>query len=512
MRIAIRVDAGPLIGGGHAMRCLTLADVLAARGAEVTFITAAMPEPLCHRIVSSGHQFTRIPPLAELQREGDEWHEPPLDRMVQVVDATATGTASGPVEWMIVDHYLLDARWHSTARNFAQKLLVIDDLANRPYDCDLLLDQTFGRRAPDYAGLIPPMARLLAGPNFALLRPEFEQERGAAFNRRKEGMAIDRILISIGMSDVSTSTPKILDQVLATAPQCQIDVVLGPVSPCLQRLRTLAKQNANLNLHVDTREMARLTRDADLAIGAGGTAGLERCCLGLPAIILTLAENQRPNATALAGAGAAIAVDRANAIGPALRRLLERPDQLAQMSAAAFPIADGCGADRVASAVYGDEQGRSDAVELRPATHADMDDLWLWRNDPVTREQSRKADPVSWKSHVRWVSAALADPAHKIFIGERRGMPVGNVGFHQVEGNTEASIVVAPPERGKGVGYAMLRAACTQQRGEIFAAVRVANKASRRLFESCGFELVESNEPGFVRYLRRDEHPRGEQE
>jgi RimJ/RimL family protein N-acetyltransferase len=258
-------------------------------------------------------------------------------------------------------------------------------------------------------------------------------------------------------------------------------------------------------MHVDPGEMARLMRDADLSIGAGGTTSWERCCLGLPSIALILAENQRASATALTEAGAVIAVEQVEDVGPVLRKLLEQPDRLSQMSAAAFAITDGRGAERVASVILGREAIGTDAVRLRPATERDIELLWLWRNDPVTRSQSRNTDPISWKAHLRWVRSALGDPGRKILIGERDSNPVGNVGFHRVDGDMEVSIVVAPGERGKGVGRAMLSTACADMPGDLYAAVRTGNEASRRLFESCGFEPVESSEAGFARYLRRGE-------
>jgi UDP-2,4-diacetamido-2,4,6-trideoxy-beta-L-altropyranose hydrolase len=512
VRVAIRVDASALIGGGHVMRCLTLANVLAERGAEVTFVTAAMSNALGERIEASGHRLVRISRFPDVQRERSDWHEPPLDAKDQAKEAAETAAAIAMADWVIVDHYLLDARWHSAVRSSARNVLVVDDLANRPCDCDLLLDQTFGRSPADYADLIPASARVLAGSNYALLRPEFERERGAALDRRKEESGTNRILISIGTTDIGGSTSKIIDQVLAEAAPCEINIVLGPNASSLEHVRQLAEQNSNIRLHVDTAQMARLMRDADLAIGAAGTTSWERCCLGLPTIALILAENQRPSAAALAKAGAVVAVERVEDIGPALHELLGHPARLQQMSAAGFPIVDGRGAERVASAIFGDEASRSDTIELRPATDADMERIWLWRNDPVTRAQSRNTDPVSWKSHVRWVTAAVSDPARKILIAERGGAPVGNVGFHRVNGDTEVSIVVAAAERGTGVGRAMLSAACAENPArDVYAAIRTDNETSRRLFESCGFEPVESTEPGFVRYLRRGEDRRRKQ-
>ena len=170
MRVAFRVDAGPLIGGGHAMRCLTLADALATEGAETVFVTSGISEPIAERIAASGHPLVQIPPSAGAQRSGPGWHEPVLEAPDQEADARATGEAVGSADWMVVDHYLLDACWHSAARGFAGRIAVIDDLANRPCDCELLVDQNAGRAAGDYEPWVPAEARVLAGPHFALLR------------------------------------------------------------------------------------------------------------------------------------------------------------------------------------------------------------------------------------------------------------------------------------------------------------------------------------------------------
>jgi len=434
MRVGVRVDAGPLIGGGHAMRCLTLADTLAARGAQVTFVCAAMPDDLVNRIKESGHKHVRIRGVTGLNRDGGRWHERPLDDAAQAADTRETGSAVGPVDWMIVDHYLLDARWHSAARSFADRVLVIDDLANRPYDCDLLVDQTFGHTAADYENLIPPDVDVLAGGSHALLRPEFEQKRHSALARRREPASVPRILISMGTTDIGGSTARIVDAVIASAPDCDVDVILGEQAPSLPYVRQVAASEPRINIHIDSHEMAVLMRNADLAVGGAGTTTWERCCLGLPAIAVVLAENQRPGATALAEAGAVRSVETADDVGPALGELLRDLRSLSQMSAAAFAITDGRGTQRVAAAILGDTGSKAGAVELRPATPDDAEVLWLWRNDPITRAQSRNTDPITWKSHVRWLSAALADAERRIMVAERDGVSVGTVGLHAIEG------------------------------------------------------------------------------
>ena len=145
------------------MRCLTLANALSEAGAEVSFVAAQMPEALKNRIAGAGHRVETIPASPEMHRPATKWEEPTLSADAQLADANATRAAVGNADWAIVDHYLLDAQWHTAARSFARQILVIDDLANRSYDCDILVDQTFGRSATEYRSLVPERCRTLAG-------------------------------------------------------------------------------------------------------------------------------------------------------------------------------------------------------------------------------------------------------------------------------------------------------------------------------------------------------------
>jgi UDP-2,4-diacetamido-2,4,6-trideoxy-beta-L-altropyranose hydrolase len=510
VRVAVRVDAGPLIGGGHAMRCLTLADALAARGAKATFVTAAMPDVLAERIAAE-HKLVRIPASAELGREGEDWHQMPLSEEAQTADVRATVAAAGKSNWLIVDHYLLDARWHSAARRFAERILVIDDLANREYDCDLLLDQTHGRSAADYLPLVPANSTVLAGAIYALLRSEFARERSAALTRRRDVGPVRRILVSLGTTDPEGITAKAVGEVLAAAPGRAIDVVLGPDAASVTRIREVVAENAGVTVHVGTARMAQLMRDADIAIGAAGATSWERCCLGLPAIVVVLADNQRIIGNALAEAGAHILVDRSGGVADALSQLLSDADRRHRMSAAAFAIVDGFGTSRVVRAMTGEKTARSALpITMRHATDGDCETLWLWRNDSVTRRASRTKEAIPWTDHESWFSSVMSNPDRHLLIAEADGSPVAMVRFDRLETEPNAyeiSINIRPDSRGSGVGRAVLSTACAEfaaARGatRITAGVDEGNEASRRLFESCGFsQTAPADAHGFVAYV-----------
>jgi UDP-2,4-diacetamido-2,4,6-trideoxy-beta-L-altropyranose hydrolase len=312
--LVIRADASKTIGGGHVQRCLSLAAVLRARGWRCALMT--------------GVQTAAIVPLPD-------WLE-----MIK---------APKPADLLIVDHYGLAAPWESDCRSWARRLLVVDDLADRPHDCDLLLDQAAGRRPEDYRDLAPAGCRFLLGPAYAILRPDFARLRAASLARRR--MPGRRLLINFGAADAQNRAGLILGALAATGGYFDADVVCGASSEHLPGLRDLAEAlPGDVVIHGQVATMADLMVAADLAIGAGGSASWERCALGLPAIVLTLADNQAWTARALAEAGAALNPSVDDAAREALT-LLGEPKRLAAMSANAASLCDGSGAERVADII-----------------------------------------------------------------------------------------------------------------------------------------------------------------
>lgn len=352
MRVLFRADASDRIGGGHVMRCLTLADALAARGARAGFVCGAITDGLADRIRSNGHKLDLIEPLPAQRDAGAAWdltvHEP----AAQAADAGRTAAAAaGPAatDWLVVDHYGLDSAWEGAAGRTTTAVLVIDDLANRTHECNLLLDPTFGRSADDYAALVPAHCEVLTGALYAPLRSEFAAARKVALARRATAVRVETLLISLGSTDVGGVTGRVLHDVLRSGVTCTVDVVLSLGAPSFETVQTLSNDSKNVRLHVDSDEMARLMTEADLAIGAAGTTSWERCCLGLPTLTLVLAENQRFIARQLERA-------QAHRVAPngggevfrtALTALIADAGARRAMSERAAAVTDGRGSDRI---------------------------------------------------------------------------------------------------------------------------------------------------------------------
>jgi UDP-2,4-diacetamido-2,4,6-trideoxy-beta-L-altropyranose hydrolase len=355
--IVFRTDASLAIGTGHVMRCLTLADALRECGACSHFISRAHDGHLIEHIRARGHQVSALPvtgsastaattdnSTAHAHWLGADWVSDARETLMALQGQRA--------DWLVVDHYALDARWEQHLRQACQQLLVIDDLADRPHDCELLLDQNLGRLASDYGRWVPVSCTVLAGPQHALLRPEFADWRLPSMARRSTPR-LRHLLITLGGVDKDNATSQLL-QALRCCPlpnECKITVVMGPHAPWLcDVLAQAAQMPWPTEVLVDVHNMAELMAQCDLAIGAAGSTNWERCCLGLPCLLMVLADNQRSSALALEQANAVQVLALASlAVSlPAQIRQLASGETLETLSNAAQAITSGDGAPLLA--------------------------------------------------------------------------------------------------------------------------------------------------------------------
>lgn len=367
--ITFRADASLQIGTGHVMRCLTLAEALVAKGAECQFICRAHAGNLIEFIRSKGYVTHALPidslATASSTAPGSAPSTAELAHshwlgatQAQDAEACAPILAAERPDWLIVDHYALDARWERALAPHYCKLMVIDDLADRPHACDLLLDQTFGREETDYRSLVPDSCRLLCGSQYALLRPEFASLRAYSLQRRARP-ALRELLITMGGVDKDNATGQVL-QALRTCPlpaDCRITVVMGGTAPWLDEVRKQAQHMPwPTRVLVGVSDMAQLMADSDLAIGAAGATSWERCCLGLPTAMMVLAENQRYAASLLEVAGAVRTLLFEPTLVQQLSNLIleatDASDCLKNIASAASQITDAQGCSRVTDLLF----------------------------------------------------------------------------------------------------------------------------------------------------------------
>lgn len=256
-----RFEANFSIGAGHAIRSCVIADELVERGWSC-------------KIITTQDTYDFIPALSRFERID------PDDEVSQKADL------------LVVDHYGLDQDYESKMREFVRKIMVIDDLANRRHDCDILLDQTYGRAADDYKSLVPSHCEILTGINYVLLRKEIRQMRDKALEKRRNTTKVERILVSLGGSDPKKYALKALEVIVKSEFQGKVDVVLGFTSANREALEVYAiEHKLDVTFHVNA-DMAQLMYDADLCIGAAGSSVWERLYLGLPQVLIQTADNQ----------------------------------------------------------------------------------------------------------------------------------------------------------------------------------------------------------------------------
>ena len=258
-----RFEASTDSGAGHAIRSGVIADELLENGWDC-------------RIVTSKNTYDFIPKLERFKRVNpDLFYASPVQ-----------------CDLFVIDNYNLDIKYERYFRTFAKKIMVIDDLANRKHDCDILLDQTFGRDASDYKTLVPENCQILVGSDYVLLRKDFRALREKALEKRARTTQIKRILISMGGSDPENHTRKALQELKNLGYKGAIDIVLGFQPTHLDSINHYIKALSNdCMIHIDA-DMPNLTYTADLAIGAAGSSVWERCCLGLPMVLMLTANNQ----------------------------------------------------------------------------------------------------------------------------------------------------------------------------------------------------------------------------
>ena len=343
--VVIRTDSSHIIGTGHVMRCLVLADLFRNRGDEVLFICRAYSGNLCDLIIDRGFNVKKLEAFRDDDKKAifrnheelcPDWHE----------DAQLTYEiiAECNCNLLVVDHYGLDERWEKHLSPIVNKIIVIDDLANRKHVCDILIDQNLHYNANKrYLNIVPESAQIFLGPRYALLDKNFNKP---SLIRKRNG-SLNKILVYIGGADHGNQIFKILNALKSLKSySLNITIVLGPICLDSSAIIDAVKDDENIRIIVSTDKMAQLMSEADLAVGTCGVAAWERCALGLPSIVVITAENQREDAEILDRIGAVKNLGEANLVSASdyaceIESLISRPNKLKRMAEAALSIMEG---------------------------------------------------------------------------------------------------------------------------------------------------------------------------
>lgn len=336
----IRTDASLAIGTGHVMRCLALAQAWQDNVGDVVFVMAQAFPALIERLRAEG--FTVV--CLNLTPGGAE-------DAAQFVGVAREHNA----RWTVVDGHHFQSAYQLAIKDAHLQLLCLDDMGEADhYLADLLLNQNLHAHASMYSKR-EPYTRLLLGTRYAMLRREFnpwrEWERAIAPLARK-------LLVSMGGIDAPNVTAAVLESLPALKTDgLEIRVIVGPGNPHRRELEPFAAESSpSVRFLNSVTSMPDLIAWADVAISAGGSTCWELCFMGLPAILLDLAENQRVIAEELNRQQAAVYLGRGkdgfrNAGASTLERILRSQEERAALSKKARTLVDGLGAGRVIQAL-----------------------------------------------------------------------------------------------------------------------------------------------------------------
>jgi UDP-2,4-diacetamido-2,4,6-trideoxy-beta-L-altropyranose hydrolase len=493
VKVVFRADASVSMGTGHLMRCLALAETLGERGAEVRFV--------CREHIGNLIRLLdeRAVPVARLPRPGASTPASSTDYgawlgVTQAQDAleTAAVLKGEKPDWLVVDSYGLDAEWETHMRPHAHKLMVIDDLENRPHDCDVLLDQNFAlENGARYSGRVPDGCLTLIGVRYALLQPEYARRRRTL--RNHSGVA-KRVLVFLGGADPHNTTGLVLQALSKSGLEnLDVDVVVGASNPHRKQIERLASDRSRTTVHGTVPQLADLLAHADLAIGAGGGTMWERMCMGVPSVVVSIAQNQRPASEALGQASLvryAGHFDHVTAtdLARSLQELIHDPQELLDLSTRNQLQVDGLGARRVAEVLC---PTRGANLALRPARDEDVALFYAWANDPTVRRNSFNTAPIAWPQHQAWFGGKLRNPASRLFVLEANSLPVGQIRFDAENDEIRIDYSLDEIVRGRGWGRQLVGVGIQAIRkllpGRICGIVKAENLASQSVFERLGF-------------------------
>lgn len=486
MQLFVRADADSRIGTGHVMRCIALAQAWQDRGGRVTFLSHCESQGLRERILSEGFDFHFLekayPDLSD------------LGQTLSLVTAQKSETDQIEPRWLVLDGYHFSSEYQKTIHDAGISLLVVDDMNHLPYyHADIILNQNIDAQELRYH--CDDHTILLLGTRYVLLRREFLKYLD--FQRQIPQHARN-ILVTLGGADPDNVTLKVIEALkLLKDAEIEVKVIVGPANPHRAILtEALSSTCYPATLLTNPPDIPELMAWADLGICGGGSTCWEFGFMGLPSIVIVLAENQVRLAASLERQQHAVNVGwhekfPVERLSCEIGKLVNDRNVRKCMSANASTVAYGKGRFHVMKAMGGS------CIELRRATYDDCSLVWKWANDRETRKASFSQEPILWDEHVRWFEGHLRDPAPLFFIAtDNENKPLGQIRYAVKDNEAIVSFSMAPEYRNRGYGSELLRLAALKlfrETGvtEIIAFVKVENSISLRAFRNAGFVKVE---------------------
>lgn len=495
-QIYFRVDASADIGVGHVFRCLSLANYFSQIGYQCSFICKHHARGPFSLIESAGYPLYKLP-LENGFEANDEYSE--WLGSSEHWDAQATLDLNlAKATLLVIDHYGISVKWEAEVANLAEKILVIDDLANRKHQCDYLVDTAIGRAREDYETLVPEHCECLIGPNFSILKQEFSYLRKQAEKKRIKQNQIEHVLVSMGGTDPKKLTLTVLKAVEQLKFKPNMTVVLSSSCTWLDELKAYISscQLSWVTLKIDIQDMPQEILNADFAIGAFGVGAIERCYLGLTSLNCVVAENQAYQSQAMIEASLCLACqpdDLESSITSIFGRfksdLISNLDALSHAGFSTFKVN---GIENISQVIH--------ANQLHALTYVDVNQkhknlLYYWQTMPDTRKYFHNTQVPSYDDHIQWFEDLLKNQDRRMWILIYDWQPAGYIRLDTLTDHSEeVSIFVASQFRGNKIAYKALNwAKLHTKNANLKAKVHSDNQASKSLFLSCGFVQEDSS-------------------
>ena len=436
MKFLFRVDASLSIGTGHVMRCLALARKLKKNNCEIEFISRKHEGNIIKKIRENGFKVYELEVVESPKFQNRHNHSSFLGAsQIQDAEACKQKILGRHYDWFVIDHYSIDSVWEKELKPFYDKLIVIDDLADRKHISDILIDQTFLREEKAYKKIVPKSCTLLLGPEYALLREEFSKYRNLSLKKR-ENSKLDQIFINLGGTDLDNYTRDIL-RILSKIklPHAKIKVVIGSNSPHTEKIISEAAELPNCEVLVDVQNMAELMSESDIAIGASGSSTWERCSLGLPTIQIPVANNQFEISKKLSEHNVVESIDMVDEI-PAL--LETAAEWMSDKSKKSSEICDGNGCSRVLHEMKDHKLFIKEYGEIELCNYVNLcnyeRDLTLeMRNHPSVSSMMLSQQEIGSETHRRFLEELEHDKSKVYFLVKHDLNLIGSINFSNIK-------------------------------------------------------------------------------
>lgn len=474
--VIIRADADAQIGSGHVLRCLALAEAIQETGGSVVFAARCLPDGIRERLKGSGFGVTEITGA---------------DDIFQTIELARESDAN----WIVLDGYQFGAAAQREIKAAGLQLLVLDDYGQaEEYCADFILNQNI-QAEPTLYQRRAAGTQLLLGTRYSLLRREFR----AARQSREVPERAERLLVTCGGGDAPNMTGRVLEAIDELPVETR--VIVGPSNPHLADLEARAARQESVSIRRNPPDLPEQMQWADLAVSAAGSTCWELAYMGVPQMLLVLAENQRPSAERLDTEKIACNLGWHDAITPqsiraATQRLIHDRETRTAMAGRGSRLVDGQGARRVCLEM------RMKDLRFRPVRADESQLIFEWANDPATRAASFTADPISWETHSQWMAGKLASPTTCFLIAEDAAHePLGQIRFEIRDAEAVISVSLAPRHRGRGWASALVLGSCRwlfdhKPVETVIALVKPDNLPSCRAFLRADFEAGEPTKIG----------------